>query len=78
MGVRPLRFLASLGLLLSVALAPLSAAGPPPRPREGDTADRVDAAIDLMLKEIRDHPYVPAPRPPSPDRSGMGSLAEDR
>ena len=39
---------------------------------------QLDAAIALMLSEIEDHPYLPPHRPPDPDRSGMGILAEDR
>src|SRR5947207_15475802 len=48
MGTRRLRFEVSLGLLL-FSLAPLPAAGPPPRPREQDTAARVDAACRRAL-----------------------------
>jgi tricorn protease len=33
---------------------------------------QLDAAIQYMLKEIKEHPYIPAKRPPYPDRSGMG------
>lgn len=39
---------------------------------------QLDAAIQHMLDEIREHPYVPAKRPPYPDRSGMGILEEQK
>jgi tricorn protease len=32
---------------------------------------QLDAAIDEMLKEIKEHPYVKPPRPSYPDKSGM-------
>jgi hypothetical protein len=31
-----------------------------------------------MLDEIEKNPYVPAKRPPYPDRSGMGLLEEQK
>ncbi|RMH04931.1 MAG: hypothetical protein D6702_01710 [Planctomycetota bacterium] len=44
-----------------------------------DGADpQLDAAIDLMLQELEEHPYRPPARPPYPDRSGMGVRPEDR
>jgi tricorn protease len=39
---------------------------------------QLDAAIDLMLTEIRERGYQPPRRPPYPDRSGMGIPPEDR
>jgi tricorn protease len=39
---------------------------------------QLDAAIKYMLEEIEKHPYVPAKRPPYPDRSGMGVLEEQK
>jgi len=39
---------------------------------------QLDAAIAHMLAEIERNPYVPAKRPPDPDRSGMGIRAEDK
>ncbi len=39
---------------------------------------QLDAAITLMLDEIKAHPYVPAKRPPAPDRRGMGLRPEDK
>jgi len=39
---------------------------------------QLDAAIQHMLDEIKEHPYVPAKRPPYPDRSGMGILEEQK
>jgi tricorn protease len=38
---------------------------------------QLDAAIDLMKQEIKEHPYKPAPKPPYPDRSGMGVPEKD-
>lgn len=38
---------------------------------------QLDAAIGLMLEEIEAHPFVPAPRPEYPDRSGMGIPRSD-
>jgi tricorn protease len=37
---------------------------------------QLDAAIQHMLDEIEKNPYVPAKRPPYPDRSGMGILEQ--
>jgi tricorn protease len=37
---------------------------------------QLDAAIKHMLEEIEKNPYVPAKRPPYPDRSGMGILEQ--
>lgn len=37
---------------------------------------QLDAAIAHMLDEIKTNPYVPAKRPPYPDRRGMGILEE--
>ena len=39
---------------------------------------QLDAAIAHMLEEIKENPYVPAKRPPYPDRSGMGIREEDK
>ena len=39
---------------------------------------QLDAAIDLMLDEIRRNPYVPTPKPVYPNRSGMGIRPEDK
>jgi tricorn protease len=39
---------------------------------------QLDAAIAHMLQEIKEHPYMPPKRPPSPDRSGMGIRPEDK
>ncbi|MDT8303053.1 MAG: S41 family peptidase [Sedimentisphaerales bacterium] len=39
---------------------------------------QLDAAIEHMLDEIERNPYVPAKRPPYPDRSGMGILEEQK
>ncbi|MBN2564230.1 MAG: peptidase S41, partial [Candidatus Eisenbacteria bacterium] len=39
---------------------------------------QLDKAIDVMLEQIRLHPYVPVPKPPYPDRSGMGIRPEDK
>ena len=39
---------------------------------------QLDRAIALMLEELGTNPYIPPARPASPDRSGMGSLPEER
>ena len=39
---------------------------------------QLDAAIEHMLDELKKNPYVPAERPPYPDRSGMGILEEQK
>jgi tricorn protease len=39
---------------------------------------QLDAAIELMLKEIETYPYIVPSRPPEPDRSGMGIPVKDR
>jgi tricorn protease len=39
---------------------------------------QLDAAIAHMLDEIANNPYVPAKRPPYPDRRGMGILEENK
>jgi len=39
---------------------------------------QLDAAIKHMLNELERNPYVPAKRPPYPDRSGMGILEEQK
>jgi len=44
----------------------------------GGKDPQLDAAIDLMLKEVAEHPYRPVSRPPYRDRSGMGVLEEDK
>jgi len=38
---------------------------------------QLDAAIEEMLRELADHPFVPPRRPPWPDRSGMGVPERD-
>ncbi|MBI3845364.1 MAG: PD40 domain-containing protein [Planctomycetes bacterium] len=39
---------------------------------------QLDAAIALMLQEIKDHPYVAPPRPAYPNRAGMGIPEADK
>ncbi len=39
---------------------------------------QLEAAIDLMLEEIKTNPYTPPARPKYPDRSGMGIREEDK
>lgn len=39
---------------------------------------QLDAAIDLMLREIETNGYRPPPRPAYPDRRGMGIAPEDK
>ena len=39
---------------------------------------QLDAAIDLMLEEIRKKPYKAPQKPKYPDRSGMGVTEADR
>jgi hypothetical protein len=39
---------------------------------------QLDAAIEQMLVEIEQSPYVPPRRPDYPDRSGMGIREEDK
>lgn len=39
---------------------------------------QLDAAIKHMLEEIERNPYIPAPHPPYPDRSGMGIPEHER
>ena len=39
---------------------------------------QLDAAIEHMLEEIEKHPYVPAKRPPYPNRRGMGIREENK
>lgn len=39
---------------------------------------QLDRAIELMLQEIKDHPYTRPQRPADPDRSGMGVREEDK
>lgn len=39
---------------------------------------QLDAAINLMLEEVRKNPYQPPKRPAYPDRSGMGIPDEDK
>jgi len=44
-----------------------------------DGADpQMDKAIELMLQAIKDHPFVPVPKPKYPNRSGMGIPPEER
>jgi hypothetical protein len=42
------------------------------------TDPQLDAAIDLMLREIGTNGYRPADRPADPDRSGMGITDDDK
>ncbi|MFN0137862.1 MAG: PDZ domain-containing protein, partial [Phycisphaerae bacterium] len=47
--------------------------------KDGAVADpQLDAAIELMLKEIATNGYKPPKRPAYPDRRGMGIKAEDK
>jgi tricorn protease len=39
---------------------------------------QLDAAIEYMLQQLRERPYVRPPRPASPDRRGMGIPERDR
>jgi len=39
---------------------------------------QLDAAIELMLKEIKEDPYRAPKRPAYPDRSGMGIKEADK
>lgn len=39
---------------------------------------QLDAAIEHMMQELARHPYVKPPRPPYPNRSGMGVRSEDK
>jgi len=39
---------------------------------------QLDAAIEQMLKEIKERPYVPAKRPAYPNRSAMGIREENK
>ncbi|MHC5001716.1 MAG: S41 family peptidase [Planctomycetota bacterium] len=39
---------------------------------------QLDAAIEHILAEVKRNPYVPAKRPDSPDRSGMGITEQDK
>ena len=39
---------------------------------------QLDKAIEVMLDEIEKNPFVPAPKPAYPDRSGMGIRPEDK
>ncbi|MCA9291490.1 MAG: PDZ domain-containing protein [Phycisphaerales bacterium] len=39
---------------------------------------QLEAAVNLMLDEIRKHPYTRPKRPADPDRSGMGVLDKDK
>ncbi|MEW6237452.1 MAG: S41 family peptidase [Candidatus Omnitrophota bacterium] len=39
---------------------------------------QLDAAIELMIQEIKTHPYTPPARPAYPNRSGMGIREEDK
>ncbi len=49
-----------------------------PAKMHGGVDVQLDAAIDLMMREIEQNPYRPVPPPPPPDRSGMGIPAEER
>ena len=47
--------------------------------KNGELADpQLDAAIEQVMKEIRENPYIPPQRPAGPDRSGMGLPANER
>jgi len=39
---------------------------------------QLERAVEVMLEELREHAWQPAPRPPDPDRSGMGIREEDK
>ena len=39
---------------------------------------QLEAAISLMLDEIKKNPYTPPTPPRAPDRSGMGITEEDK
>jgi tricorn protease-like protein/C-terminal processing protease CtpA/Prc len=39
---------------------------------------QLDRAIELMLTEVKEHPYTPPKKPQYPNRSGMGVREEDR
>ncbi|MBS0196699.1 MAG: PDZ domain-containing protein [Planctomycetes bacterium] len=39
---------------------------------------QLDVAIEQMLGELRDHPFVPPKRPASPNRAGMGIAPQDK
>ncbi|MEQ8764198.1 MAG: PDZ domain-containing protein [Planctomycetota bacterium] len=43
----------------------------------GGKDPQLQAAIDLMIQELEKNPYVPVPKPKSPDRAGMGLPDED-
>ena len=49
----------------------------PARLARGDDP-QLDTAIELMLEEIRKHPYVAPQRPPYPDRKGFGIQPADK
>ncbi|MEJ2721112.1 MAG: S41 family peptidase [bacterium] len=44
----------------------------------GGKDPQLDAAVGLMLDEIKTHPYKKPKRPAYPDRSGMGVREEDK
>lgn len=39
---------------------------------------QLDAAIEQMLKELKDKPYTPPKRPAYPNRTGMGIREENK
>ncbi|MBI1824946.1 MAG: hypothetical protein HYR83_01020 [Planctomycetes bacterium] len=39
---------------------------------------QLDAAVDHLTTELREHPFVKARRPKYPDRHGMGIRPEDK
>jgi tricorn protease len=45
---------------------------------QNDADPQLDAAIKLMMDELKAHPPKPITIPPYPDRSGMGVPAKDR
>ena len=46
---------------------------------DGSVADpQLDAAIEHLLEEVANNPYVAPARPSSPDRSGMGITEDDK
>lgn len=38
---------------------------------------QLDAAIEYMLEQVKEHPYIPTPPPASPVRTGVGVLEQD-
>jgi tricorn protease len=44
----------------------------------GGNDPQLDKAIEVLLAELASKPYVPATRPKSPNRSGMGIAPQDK